>query len=76
MCERVGLTPSRKVYVERLRAFYAERNPEHLHGRPPAQATLELEETLAKWEGREERLFHVLRQMHDDDSAASDKTEL
>ena len=55
-CQRIGQKPTRDAYVERLRAFYAQHNPEKLRG-----SNLALDNTLTKWEGREERLFHVLK---------------
>ena len=58
-CERVGNKPELLEYVRRLRAFYQEHNPDRLIG-----GDLTLEATLAKWEGREERLFHILRQKY------------
>lgn len=58
-CQRVGEKPAAHEYVERLRTFYAERNPAKLSG-----GDLVLEATMAQWDGREERLFHVLRQKY------------
>ena len=58
-CQRVGEKPSAEQYAERLRAFYAEHNPQKLQG-----GKLSLETTLAKWEGREERMFHVLHEKY------------
>ena len=54
-CQRIGTKPLLSEYTQRLSDFYTKYNPEKLKG-----GNLALAETLRKWEGREERLFHVL----------------
>ena len=56
-CERVGPKPTENNYIEQLQAFYRRHNPKKA-GR------LECEAAMAKWVGREERLFFVLRQKY------------
>eukprot|EP00966_Prymnesium_polylepis_P088210 2041588-Prymnesium_polylepis.1 len=67
-CRRSGTPRSREENKEKLREYYEERYPD--------DAALEaaLEAALNKWKGREELMFHVLRQKYpgvattDDDS--------
>ena len=59
-CQRIGTKPLLSEYTQRLSDFYTKYNPEKLKG-----GNLALAETLRKWEGREERLFHVLAQKYD-----------
>ena len=56
-CERTGPKPTEAQYVERLRNFYQRHNPRKAHW-------LAVEEAVRKWAGREERMFHVLRQKY------------
>ena len=58
-CQRIGTKPLLSEYTQRLSEFYTKHNPEKLKG-----SNLALAETLRKWEGREERLFHVLAQKY------------
>ena len=63
-CQRIGEKPDGDAYVERLRAFY-KKYPETFEEKLHGGSNMALEATLAKWEGREERLFHVLRQKYE-----------
>ena len=67
-CQRVGKKPLLSDYVKRLGEFYTKFNPDKLKG-----GNLALANTIRKWEGREERLFHVLKQKY---SASAGKAEL
>ena len=51
ICKRVGETPSIDEYKNRLRELLENTSDELLDS---------LDETLAKWKGREERLFYVV----------------
>jgi len=59
-CQRVGEKPSIGVYKERMRAVYEAASVDWRRN----GGDLALESTLSKWEGREERLFHVLLQKY------------
>ena len=58
-CQRIGARPTPEEYAKRLHAFYLRHAPEKAQG-----GTLRVEELLRKWDGREERMFHVLRQKY------------
>ena len=71
-CKRTGPVPSHEEYSQRLADFYRSQGltcpdsgdcvlPPSLEKKVTPEA---LAATLAKWKGREERMFHVLRQKY------------
>mmetsp|Transcript_7314 Transcript_7314/g.12330 ORF Transcript_7314/g.12330 Transcript_7314/m.12330 type:complete len:128 (+) Transcript_7314:29-412(+) len=58
LCMRKTPKPTNAEYIERLRRFYESVNP------GKAANELNLVNVLQKWEGREERMFHVLREKY------------
>tara|TARA_B110001450_G_scaffold24277_1_gene21509 strand:+ start:188 stop:400 length:213 start_codon:yes stop_codon:yes gene_type:complete len=60
---RLGSKPSTGEYMTQLRNFYEKHAPEKLSG-----GDLKLEALITKWNGREERLFHVLYEKYVEES--------
>ena len=57
-CKRIGAKPSIEQYMDRLKSFFLAAKPDK-YSNPDL-----LRLTLKKWAGREERLFHTLREKY------------
>lgn len=63
MCQRTGKKPAFEEYVKRLRKFLLKHHPKKLTARSRAEelsVSVWLEQTVERWHGSEERLFHIL----------------